>query len=188
MKKATTFILFTVLLISFAFKDKNANYSGHWVSAATENMGNSTWGFRDFNMGKENWEIKFTLYFDSSKTKPVFTFRGVGSYSITGKSTSVAEADEATFRFEKKYVTLHIADTSVIKNFGFAYCNLPVNKEKDITANGCSFLTSQAVCAQEFDLVALKNGKLFLGKRPADGNMCSKDKRPIALGNPLIKK
>ncbi|MFM7431543.1 MAG: hypothetical protein ACKO1F_16825 [Flammeovirgaceae bacterium] len=187
MKKIISICLVLMASLSFTLKENKTSYSGHWVSEATENLGNGTWGVRDFNIGDKEWQIKFTMYFDSAKKIPVFTFRGVGNYDITAKSAKVEGAEEATFNFAKKYVTLHISDTSVIKKFGFAACHLKGNLEKDITSTGCSFLTSQSTCGQEYDLVAIKKNRLLLGQRPADGNMCSKEKRPTSLGSALVR-
>lgn len=187
MKKVISVILVVMAIMSFTTKEKKATYSGHWVSAATENLGNGTWGYRDFNISEKDWQIKFTMYFDSAKTIPVFTFRGVGKYEITGTSASVDGAEEAIFHFSKKYITLHITDTTVIKNFGFNYCNLTANKEEDISSNGCSFLASVKNAPLEYDIISLKGKELNLGARPADNNLGKPALRPTKLGYVLVK-
>lgn len=160
---------------------------GQWQSEAIEDLGNGAFGWREFTISEKEWEIVFTLYFDKEKTMPVFTFRAVGPYEIQGKSGNVEGAYNAIFRFAKKYVTLKTDNQEVIANFGFSACNLEKDQEKDISEAGCSFLVSVDTCAQEYDLVKIDGDTLSLGARPADGNMCTEDRRPTALGYPLVK-
>jgi hypothetical protein len=79
------------------------------------------------------------------------------------------------------------ADKAIISRFKFDECGLSGGVPKDVSAKGCSNFTSIAVCGQEYDLVKIEKNKLQLGARPADGIMCSEEKRPKSLGSPLIK-
>lgn len=164
-----------------------SDYSGEWISVAPENLGNGTFGQRYFNLTDDTWEVKFKLYLDSTLTIPVFQFRGVGKYKIQNNSTVVEGAKNALFDFEKKYITLLTDNQDLVKNFGFSNCGLDKNIEKDITAEGCSFLVSKAVCSQEYDLLKLEKDVLYFGMRPADGDMCTEANRPKALFYPLKK-
>lgn len=161
--------------------------AGNWESVASEDLGNGTYGFRSFSFNGNQWEIRFTMYFDKELKKPVFTFRGEGNY-VVGSISKNGVAYNAEFSFLKKFVTLQTADQGVIKNFGFADCKLDPFKEADISQSGCSFLPSVANYGKEYDLISISNDQLFLGARPADGNMGSEDKRPIALGAPLRRR
>jgi hypothetical protein len=161
---------------------------GNFKSEKVEDLGNKTFGFRDFTFSKNKWELNFTLFLDEAMSIPVFTFKAIGSYKADGKSDKVNGASNAIFYFDKKFVTLKTDNADVIKGFGFANCNLTKDKETEITDSGCSFLVSKSVCGQEFDLIQLIDNKLYLGTRPADGNMCTIEKRPTSLGSPLILK
>jgi hypothetical protein len=165
---------------------KGAN--GNWVSAKADDAGNNTFSFREFSFDGDNWNVKYTLYLDQAKTQPVFIFRGIGTYSVTGKSKKVKGAGEALFLFDKKTLTLLTDNADLINNLGFANCNLQKGVERDISETGCSFVAPLAVCNREYDLVKVAGKKLFLGARPADNNMCTLDKRPVALGDTLIRK
>lgn len=169
-------------------KKDNDQLDGTYVSEKSENLGNGTFGYREFVFNDDQWELKFTLYFDSLRTKPVFRFRAKGPYSVQGASSKVTGADNALFTFDKKYVTLLSSDAAVATGFGFTACNLQVNTEKDITDSGCSFLVSKSACGQEYDLLKKDGDKLFLGARPATGDMCAEDRRPTALGAALVKR
>jgi hypothetical protein len=162
--------------------------SGQWESVQTEELGNQTYGWRCFKFDDNRWEVQFTLYLDNERKNPVFMFRGVGVFKIEGASENVSGANNAIFYFDKKYVTLLTNNPEIIKGFGFDACMLELGKEKDITETGCSFLPNKANYGQEYDLVALKENKLYFGARPADGNMGTVDKRPTTLGLPLQNK
>lgn len=185
MKKYIT-ILILVLFVSCKqneiIKD---NMLGQWMSKSMEEN-NGTFGFREFNFSKNQWEVKFTLYLDKNKQNPVFTFRGIGNYEEEKKSNVVQEATNFIFNFDKKFLTIKTKDSIVLQNFGLV--GLEINKENDITENGISFIESKKVCAKEYDLVVIKNEELLLGKRPEQGkNLCTEVNRPTSLGLPLIK-
>jgi hypothetical protein len=168
-----------------AHAQKSTTLNGSWKSESVENLGQA-WGVREFSFDKSNWEIRFTMYGDSAMTFPLFTFRATGTYVINGAKKD--ESNPAVFSFSKKYVTVHTDNSDVLKNLGMTDCGLSKGVEKDITETGCSFLVSKNACGQEYDLVAQLKGKLYLGARPADGNMCTEDRRPKSLGLPLVRK
>ena len=161
---------------------------GNWISSKSDHAGNNTFSFREFSFDGNNWNVKYTLYLDEAKTMPVFIFRGIGTYSVTGKSKKVKGASEALFLFDKKTLTLMTDNADLINNLGFANCKLQKGVERDISEAGCSFVAPLAVCNREYDLLKVVGKKLFLGARPADNNMCTLDKRPVALGDTLIRK
>ncbi|WP_027001762.1 hypothetical protein [Hugenholtzia roseola] len=183
-------IIILLLTAASCKKEENATsnpYIGKWESAASENLGNGTYGVRVFNFTEDSWEIKFTLYLDSLRSMPVFTFRGVGAYTIEGDSENLSNTKNAIFYFDKKYVTLLTQDEAVINNFGFNSCNLTFSIEKDISTTGCSFLESKSACSQEYDILKLENNFLYLGARPSTGNMCAPERRPNEFFYPLQK-
>ncbi len=182
-------ILLSVCSIVLASCGKSKpDISGNWKSETTEALGNGTFGNRVFEMADSTWQVQFTLYLDSAASMPVFRFRATGNYELGNPSGVVKEATEALFRFDHKYVTLLTTDSSLITNLGFTNCALTPDQEKDITDTGCSFLESKSACAQEYDLVSLRTGKLFLGSRPEAGkNICREEDRPVTLGAPLVK-
>lgn len=160
---------------------------GTWKSAAAEQVGNIGFRTREFTFTPERWLIEVVFYGDKEMTKPLFSFVGEGPYTLTENSTVQTEATNATFFFDKKRLTMLTDDTTAVSQFKFGACNLTKGVTKDISANGCSNFASVAVCGQEYDLVNIERSTLRLGARPTDGNMCSVDKRPKSLGQPLIK-
>lgn len=160
---------------------------GRWKSADVEPVGNVGYRTREFIFTKDKWWIDVRFYGDKEMTQPVFSFIGEGPYKLTEKSSAAPEAVNATFSFDKKSLTLLTNDESAIKAFKFDACNLKNGVAKDVSKSGCGSFTSIAVCGQEYDLVNIEQGILRLGARPADGNMCSVDRRPKGLGQPLIR-
>ena len=181
MKITIMSIMLGIATVSFSqLKD----LKGTWKSEKTENLGDGTFATRVFVFNDNKWELNFILYLDSLKSKPVFNFKGVGTFKIESKSKIVEGASNAIFYFDKKYLTALTDNPEILKNFGFV--GLQKNKETDITENGFSFFPSKAKYGQEYDLVSLKGSKLYLGARSND--LSSEDKRPKSLGNALIKK
>ena len=160
---------------------------GRWKSAAAEQVGNVGFRTREFTFTTDRWLIEVVFYSDKEMTKPLFSFVGEGPYTIAENSTVLPGATNATFFFDKKRLTLLTDDSAAISQFKFDACNLTRGATKDILANGCSNFTSVAVCGQEYDIVNIERDTLRLGARPADGNMCSVDKRPKSLGMPIVR-
>ncbi|MBA4183747.1 MAG: cyclase family protein [Acidobacteria bacterium] len=165
----------------------NEQLSGTWKSAAAENIGSGIFRTRKFTFTKERWLIEVVIYGDKEMTEALFSFVGEGPYKLGEVSTIAPGATNAVFRFDKKSLTLLTADKAIISRFKFDECGLSGGVPKDVSAKGCSNFTSIAVCGQEYDLVKIEKNKLQLGARPADGIMCSEEKRPKSLGSPLIK-
>ncbi len=160
---------------------------GTWKSPAAESVGNVGFRTREFTFTKDRWLIEVVFYGDKEMTKPLFSFVGEGPYTLAENSSVLPEATNATFFFDKKRLTLLTDDAAAISRFKFDACNLTKGVTKDISAKGCSNFTSVAVCGEEYDLANIERDTLRLGARPADGNMCSVDKRPKKLGSPLIR-
>ena len=161
--------------------------TGHWVSVHPEKASSGNFSIRDFRIGSHEWEVKATLYTDSLLTSAVFTFRAGGKYEIGPASAASVNANKAAFFFDHKYVTSKTNDTALLRKIGLGACGLKFNEETDISVKGCAWFASSRECAQEYDLVSLKDGLLYLGARPGSGGMCSENKRPSSLGLPLRK-
>lgn len=181
-------LLATLFLACLTLAAQAQHIKGTYTSPKAENLGNGTYGTRSITLTGDAWDLRFTLHLDSTLKQPVFTFRAKGHYKLEGTSATVNSARNAVFYFDKKYVTLHTDNAEIIKNFGFSICNLIKGKEQDITDSGCSFLVSKAACGQEYDLLKTEGNKLYLGMRPAQGDMCAAERRPTALGYPLQAK
>ena len=179
------FVCLSILAILSCTSKQQPEWVGKWKSVTRENIGNGLYATREFNINEKDWDINFIVYSDSLGTNSLFKFYGAGPLEIQEDSKLVPGAKNAIFRFNKKTLTLLTDDQNTINSLGFAACGLQKEVEKDISANGCSFLPSVANYGQEYDLIALRNGQLFLGARSND--LSTEDKRPTTLGAPLNK-
>lgn len=196
MKKSILHIAIVAFAtICFAFKSSNdkdlktklENLSGTYADPVPYNYGRA-WDKRVFTFNKGKWTLDFVLALDSEMKMQVFKFRTLGSYKVQEKSTKVADTYNAVFFEDKKFLTLKTTDENLINAFGFSQCNMTINVEQDVSANGCSGWKSVKDCPGDYDLLSLdKEGKLYFGNRPQDNDMCSPEKRPTSLTPPVVK-
>ncbi len=162
--------------------------TGFWVSEGAEDLGNGTFGTRELAINDGVWDMLFTLYTDKELTKPVFTTEFQGTYELQGASSSLLPgARNAVFRFSHKFLTPLTDDAGVLAEMAMDTCGLVTNEESDISETGCSFIPSVKTCGQEYDIVKVESGKLWLGERPVDNNLCTEDRRPAVFGVPLMQ-
>lgn len=177
--------MMTALAVTMAMTiSANQKVEGSWRGAGAEDMGNGSFATRAFVLTDKTWKLVFTIFGDKDLKAPLGAIDLEGTFTQTGDSKAVPGASEATFEFSKKSVTLK---ADVAKNFDMDGCGLEVGKKKDVSKTGCSFVTPVATYGREFDLLKRDGGQLFLGARPADGDMGREDKRPTALGAALVK-
>jgi kynurenine formamidase len=169
------------------FASSPQSLTGTWKSASSESVGSFGYRTREFTFSGGRWRIEVLFYDDAKMSKPLFSFVGEGPYELGANSTAVPGASNAVFRFDKKSLTLLTDNADAITRFGFAACELKKGLTKDISVSGCANFTSVAVCGQEYDLVKFEGKRLWLGARPADGNMCTENKRPQSLGAPTLR-
>lgn len=181
MNRLMTAVAVTISMAAFAGEPVGKAVK----SAAAEDLGNGSFATRDFKLTDKTWDLVFTIYADKELKAPLVAMNFAGPWKATGPSAKVEGASEATFEFTKKTVTLHAEPAA--KGFGMDGCGLVVGKPKDVSKSGCSFVASVANYGKEFDLIKRDGEQVFFGARPADSNMGSEDKRPTALGAPLVK-
>lgn len=160
---------------------------GSWRSVQPEDLKNGTYGIRHFVFTPKTWSVTFIRYADRNLEFPIYSFYGEGPYELKGPSGKVSGAYNVVFRFSRKYVTLLTVDEAYIRKFRLQECGSDRYVPRDISEKGCSFFRSVPDYAAEYDLVKKAEDSLSLGARPADGNMGSEDRRPLAMGSPLRK-
>jgi len=163
-----------------------SDLKGTWTSAVCESMpnadGSKTYFKRIFNMTEKDWALKFETFGDEGCTSRLFTARFEGPYTLLKDSEKVEGATEGDFGFARHYMTAHVqpvADWFQGANCGAAPWK--VGEEQETSTKGCVFLRPVSACGTDHDIVKVEGNKLFFGQRPADGDMCTPDKRPTAL-------
>jgi hypothetical protein len=145
-------------------------------------------GTRSFTFEKGKWGLTFIHALDPAMAMKTFRFRTEGPYKVGNASSTVPGAFEAVFFEDVKFVTLLMTDETLIQAFGFADCGLKPNVEVDISKTGCAGWKPVAVCREDHDLLAIDADGLYFGVRPADNDMCTPDKRPTTLLQPVARK
>lgn len=165
--------------------------AGRWDSATCEDIlnGDGTHSYlqRHFELTDGRWTLNLDAFGDARCEAKLFTARVVGPYTLVRDSEKVTGATEGDFTFSERYLTAHaqpLADA-----FAQAHCGTgtwTVGAEQAIPG-ACLFFKPLTACDSDHDIVKVEGQRLFFGQRPADNDMCSPDKRPQALGLPLVK-
>jgi len=168
-------------------------YTGRWVSPSREPVqnpdGSTAYLVRDFTLTPDRWTLLLSAYGDaSSEQSKLFVAQVDGPYKVTGSSSKVAGADEAEFGFEKVHFTPYMDFfIGMLNGAGSGNGNWKVGERQDVSATGALAFAPTSVYPREYDLLKRDGDTLYFGKRPADNNMGSPDRRPQALAAPLKK-
>lgn len=196
MKRLLSILLPTILLTGGITNanpqhDHHSNISpdisGVWSSEGAEDAGNKTYSTRVFEIGKDKWNITFTMYGDKELKYPLFKALFEGDYKLEDPSKKINGAYNGIFKINKKSLTLLNDSPELVKQLGFSTCDLKKDMAVDISKGGCSFLKSVADYNKEYDVVKMENNKLYFGARPVDNDLSKVEKRPVKLNYPLVK-
>jgi hypothetical protein len=132
-------------------------------------------------LGRE-WGLEFVQFGDDQCARPTMKAFFTGQYEITQPSPVVAAANDATFGFSYKAVTIYDESLLAQANSSCGGRAWKRGEPQDVTKTGCLWVTPVSACPQEFDLVKRDGNRLFLGERPAPGeNICSEERRARKL-------
>jgi hypothetical protein len=162
-----------------AVQAQTPDLSGHWQSTATEPSG-PVFAKRSFHFEKDRWSIVFHAYADAQASVPLFTLDVGGVFVVGGPSTKVTGAYEGIFPATHRQV---VADSDAgVALFASMGCTLRKGVAQALLAEGCGFVPGLMQAMGEYDLVAIKDGKLFFGDRAGDLTKVRPDKlTPFAL-------
>lgn len=170
----------------FGGRGQLESLSGTYASSAPEQWYGG-YGTRRFSFNRGQWSLVFTHALDANMQNRTFHFRTEGPYQVGSASGTVPGAFEAIFFEDVKFVTLLTSDAAIINAFGFANCGLRLNVEVDISRTGCAGWKPVSECREDHDLLAISAAGLQFGVRPRDNNMCTADRRPTALLQPVVR-
>lgn len=170
---------------------------GTWTSAACESApdgnGGTLYFTRTFELTLDTWAIDFRTFGAEGcdPSSQLFVAEIGGPYTIGDASTEVDGAFEGYFAFETRTIT-PLSEGAVGFLESIAACGISewtLDEAEDVQESGCSALGLYPLeqCMGEYDLLALEGEELFFGARPADGNLCTEDRRPTELGAPLVR-
>lgn len=138
-----------------------------------------------FDLDATTWKLDYRAFGDAACATPFLTVHIEGGYQLTGASAQVPGANEARFEFAVRTVTPHhdAAAQFLASSGGCGRAGFVAGVATDILEQGCAGLGAypRASCPAELDLAWREGSTLRLGARPADGNLCSEERRPAAL-------
>lgn len=168
--------------------------AGRWQSEKPEAIraaaGDVNYIVRTFEFSGDRWTIEFTLFDDAEATVPLLAGRNEGRYRLGPHSSQAEEAREAEFAFFNRTLTPKSSGmASALTRAGCGERPWEVGVAQSVIEGGCEAFRvyPRAKCDREFDLVRLDGDRMALGQRPADGFLCTPDRRPIATGAPLVR-
>lgn len=176
--------------VSKATNGPAPDISGHWVSECVKVSEQQTMKL-DFQIAKDTWTLDYTTFVDPACQTKFMTVRIEGPYEIGNPAASIKGAFEGKFGFTKKTVTSHTdAATGFLGSDKGCGGSWTVGVAADVLEKGCAGLGQRPgnVCSADYDLVHTDGNTLTFGMRPTDNDMCTADKRPVALSKLSMKR
>ncbi len=167
---------------------------GVWNNPAPERVvrsdGAVVYSSKRFTFDEENWRIEFTVSEDPEGRSRLFSGDFQGPYFIDDY-VPLVQAYRGRFLFSVRRVTAY--QPGLIKALDAAKCGQGkwiAGEAKDLDESGCPLLRihPRASCKGEFDLINLGPDDLYLGARPADGDLCTVERRPQRLSAARLKR
>jgi hypothetical protein len=155
---------------------------GRWTSAAPEPLpsANAVTNYlvRDFTFEANRWTIDFTIYADAQQSRPILSGRNSGAFRLAPAHDGIRNAE---FDMEQRALTpRNSAIAGALTAAGCGSGAWEVGVAQSVAEKGCKAFRvfSREACVREYDVLRIEGERLFLGARPADGFMCSPDRRP----------
>mgnify|MGYP001795448896 CR=1 FL=1 len=184
-------VIFSVFVIGCQHPEKGMNKKrfqsqivGEWESLTIEKNATS-FGFRELELTDKRWSLQLTIFGDSTGNSPLFRLELTGPYEITAPSAKMMGSFDGTYFIEKQYLTVFTENNAILASLGFKECGISKGTRTDVSS-GCSFIKPIAKCPADYDLVTIRDGLLYAGKRTE--NMCVPSGRPIEHGYPLKRR
>lgn len=161
------------MTVPFFASAKVPDISGRWRSEKIEKY-DHLYATRSFAFSKSSWELTYQAYLDADTQIPVFTLYVSGEYLLGGQSKVVDAAHEGVF-WAKKRDLIANSDAGV-QLFASMGCALQIGTRNSLIEEGCGVIPSVMNAMGEYDLVSLKDGKLYFGDRSGDLTKSRPDK------------
>lgn len=130
------------------------------------------------------WAMDVDSFGDEACATPLGTLHADGPYTVSGPSTKVPGAFDADLVFQHRTITPHHEGyIALMQSMSCGKAPYAVDQAQDVLTTGCPEMgvPSLADCPREYDLVKVEGNALTFGKRPADNNICTVEKRPSEL-------
>jgi hypothetical protein len=163
---------------------------GRWTSAEPEPLPGASavtnYLVRDFSFEGDHWTIDFTIFADAQRNQPILSGRNSGTFRLGPERDGTRNAE---FDMEQRSLTPRNAVIAqALTAAGCGSGSWTVGVAQSVAEKGCKAFRvfSREACEREYDVVRIEGERLFLGARPADGFMCSPDRRPVITGTAAL--
>lgn len=163
---------------------------GRWTSAEPEPLpsatGSTNYLVREFSFENKRWRIDFTIYADAQRSRPILSGQNSGAFRLGPARGGIRNAE-----FDMEQRTLTPRNSAIATALTAAGCGSrawTVGVAQSVVEKGCKAFRvfSREECGREYDVLRIEDERLFLGARPADGFMCSADRRPAATSAAVL--
>ncbi len=138
---------------------------GRWRSVGLEHYGNHH-ATRSFEFTDQDWQVTYQAWADAQGRQPLFTIRVQGGYTLGEASAKVDGAREGVFPARSRRLS---ADSDAgVQLFASMGCTLVKGQVVALVNTGCGFVPGVMQVMGEYDLVAFRQGQLYLGDRGGD--------------------
>ncbi len=140
----------------------------------------------EFNDARKTWLLEAAVYTSDRcvANARLLTYRGEGSFSITGKSRVASNAYDASFKIDGWKAVPHNRDgVLALLNARCGSGDFAQGQMLDLSRTGCPILGIRSIAQspREVELVSVSDGKFFMGTRSFAPGLS--DDRPAQLSS-----
>jgi hypothetical protein len=143
---------------------------GVWVSAqleqSTSAKGEVSWRRRVFEFGEQDFRLTIDVFGNAAATDRRLTLEFVGPWRLGAASSRVEGAVEAEFGHRAWYLT--VRSPALLARVATSACTdapWALDVRQDVSARGCLGIAAVEDCRSEYDIVAIRDGRLRFGDR-----------------------
>jgi hypothetical protein len=140
----------------------------------------------EFNDARKSWLLEAAVYTSDRclANARLLTYRGEGSFSITGKSRVASNAYDASFKIDSWKAVPHTREgVLTLLNARCGSGDFAQGQMLDLSRSGCPILGIRSIAQspREVELVSVSDGKFFMGTRSFAPGLS--DDRPAQLSS-----
>jgi hypothetical protein len=182
-----------MIVVSGCSEDDTEPPVGTWAFSCRELFPGAGLYFAGTNTTTaSDWEIRLAFSATAGGcAAPIMSFRAHGPLTVGDPVEVPAGATAIDFIVTARYLTLHDeAARGVLATLGCDASGFALGAEVNLNAMGCGgFAASLQACPADYDIFTIEGDTLYIGKRPAQGDICAPERRPTELDRswPFIK-
>jgi len=149
--------------------------------------GTTSWVQTTYEITATGWKSDTIVYGDEQCATKNATVHTEGTIGALAPSATITGALDATMNVTMRMLTPHVPGyIALMQSYSCGKAPYAVNEAQDILTGGCKDLGFHPLssCGADHDVVKIEaDGALIFGKRPADNDLCTAEKRPKELSS-----